>query len=137
MTKGVLPIYAMHLWLTVGVALHAEGFPPIPVRLHLLGIEGLNSANRIFHLLNHVGAVFPVVGQEVNHPHLTRFADVQVRCQGSGIATVGVLVRMLFAPPIINDTVRMCPVSPRWMGRCTGGLDCTDGEIDCERYKVK
>ena len=92
MTVRVFSIHPMHHWFTLGVGFNAEGLPPVAVRLHLIGIESLNVENLIFHPLNHIGAVGAVVGQKVNHPHRTGFADVQVRRRRSGVVTVGVLI---------------------------------------------
>ena len=95
-TKGVLPIHAMDHRLTLGICFKAEGYVPVTVCLHLFNVEDLNGANRIFHLLNHIGAVVPVIGGEVNHPYRAGVTDVQICRKGSGIAAIRELVRMQF-----------------------------------------
>ena len=69
----------MHQRLTLRIGFKAERYVPVAVRLHLLGIKGLNIENRIFNLLNHLGAIRPVIRQEVDHPHRARFTDIQIR----------------------------------------------------------
>ena len=78
-TKGVFPIYPMYIGLVLMCSFKVEGFVAIAVGLHLLSIEGLDSANIILHLLNHIGAKWTVIGQKVDHPHGAGFADVQIR----------------------------------------------------------
>ena len=48
-TIGVSPIDAMHQRLTLRIGFNEERSVAVAVRLHLLGIEGLNPANRNFH----------------------------------------------------------------------------------------
>ena len=67
----------MHQRLTLRIGLETEGSVPVTVSLHLLGIEGLNSANRHFHRIDHFLTKRPVVRQEVDQPHRARFAPVQ------------------------------------------------------------
>ena len=61
-TRRVLPIHAMDLRGALCIGFKTEGFVPISMGLHLLGIKGLNLANLIFHPLNHLGAIRTVVG---------------------------------------------------------------------------
>ena len=51
----------------------------LSVRSHLIAVKGLNVANLIFHFLNDLGVIRPVVGQEVDHPHSARFANIQIQ----------------------------------------------------------
>ena len=57
------------------------------MRLHLLGIKGLNLANRRFHRIDHGRAKRTVVRQKVNHPHRVGFANVQTNRLASGIGS--------------------------------------------------
>ena len=61
-TQGVCPIHAMHQRLAVGIGFKAEGHLPVTVCFHLIGIKGLNGANGIFYLLNHLCTVGTVTG---------------------------------------------------------------------------
>ena len=76
---GMSPIDAMHQRLALGIGFKTEGSVAVAMRLHLLGIKGLNPANNCFHRIDHCGAIRTVVGQNVEHPHRARFAHVQVR----------------------------------------------------------
>ena len=76
-TVWVSPIDAMHQRLTLCIRFNAEGLVSVTMRLHLLGIEGLNSTNRHFHRINHFLTKRAVIRQEVDHPHGARFAHVQ------------------------------------------------------------
>ena len=49
------------------------------VRSHLIAVKSLNVANLIFHFLNDLGAIRPVIGQKVDHPHSARFTHVQIQ----------------------------------------------------------
>ena len=75
---GVSPIEAMHLRRACGIGFKAEG-SIVAMRLHLLGIEGLNPTSHPLHLIDHFGAIRTVVGQEVDQPHGARWADFQIR----------------------------------------------------------
>ena len=100
---GVSPIDAMHHRLACGIGFKAEGSIPIAMHLHLLCIEGLNPANHRFHRMDHFGAVWTVVGQEVDEPHGARYADVQI-CQPLG--------RRTRRPPLL--LWRGCGSTARW-----------------------
>ena len=84
MAIGVTPIHTMHHRLALGVGFDAEGNFPVAVHIHLLGKEGLNLEDLIFHPLNHLSAIRAVVGQEVDHPQRARFTDVPNSPQGFG-----------------------------------------------------
>ena len=56
----------MHHRLALGVGFNAEGDLPVALHTHLLGKEGLNLDDLIFHPLNHLSAIRAVVGQEVD-----------------------------------------------------------------------
>ena len=75
---GMSPIDAIHPRLALRIGFNAEGIVALALRLHLLGIEGLNVENLIFHLLNHLGAIRTVVGFKVDHPHGAGFAPVEI-----------------------------------------------------------
>ncbi len=91
---GVLAINMMHQRLVLGIGLDAEGPVAVAVRLHLLAIEGLTLLDHRLHRIHHLGAVRPVVGQEVDHPHRARLSHVQVRQPLAGRPGV-------IAPPLL------------------------------------
>ncbi len=53
-TLGVWTIDAVNQRVALVIGFNAEGFVAVAVGLHLLGIKGLNAANRRFHRINHV-----------------------------------------------------------------------------------
>ncbi len=73
---GMLPIHAVNQRFALGIGFKAEGHVPMSVCPHLIAVKGLNVADLIFHFLNDLGAMRPVIGQEVDHPHGARFAHV-------------------------------------------------------------
>ena len=79
MAIGVLPIYAVNQRFALGIGFKAEGHVPMSVCPHLIAVKGLNVTDLIFHFLNDLGAIRPVIGQEVDHPHGARFAHVQIQ----------------------------------------------------------
>ncbi|MCY3737054.1 MAG: hypothetical protein OXG13_11665 [Gemmatimonadaceae bacterium] len=81
--EGMVTIDAMHQRLSLGIGFDAEGPVAVAVRLHLLAIECLALLDHRLHRIDHLGAVRPVVRQEVDHSDRTRFAHVQIR-QRSG-----------------------------------------------------
>ena len=64
--------------LALVIGFNLESFVAVSMRRHLLVKEGLNLKNSGFHRLNRLGAIWLVVGQEVDQPHGARFADVQI-----------------------------------------------------------
>ena len=75
---GMLPIDAMHQRLTLRIGFNAEGCVAVAMRLHLLGIEGLNPAHHRFHFINHPLTIRAVIGQEVDHPHRALLTHVPI-----------------------------------------------------------
>ena len=49
------------------------------MRLHLLGIKGLNLLDHRFHFINHFLTIRTAFWQKVDHPHGARFTPVQIR----------------------------------------------------------
>ena len=80
----MLPIHPVNHRIPLVVRLDAEGGVSVPVRLHLLAIEGLDAAHLVLHPLHHVRAEGSVVGQEVEQPHRAGIAGIQVRQPLSG-----------------------------------------------------
>ena len=74
---SAFPIHAMNNRHSLVVGFKPEGVVSISMRLHLLGIEGLNLLDFLFHFLNYFGAKLAVVRQEVEETHSAGFADVQ------------------------------------------------------------
>ena len=77
---GVSTIYAMNHRVAPCVGFKAEGHIPVSICAHLLAEKSLNLTDRRFHRIDHFLAKWPVIGQEVDHPHRARFANVQVKC---------------------------------------------------------
>ena len=91
-TIGVQTIHAMNQRFTSGIGFKAKGFVPVSMRLHLLGIKGLNLANGHFHRIHHFLTKRTVTRQKVDHPHSTRFANIQIkRVLCSSIDTIACL----------------------------------------------
>ena len=78
-TIRVLTIHAMNYRFTLCIGFKAKGSIPVSMRLHLLGIKGLNLANRYFHRINHFLTKRAVIRQEVDHSHSTRFTNIQIK----------------------------------------------------------
>ena len=112
--EGMLSVDAMHQRLALGIGFDAEGPVAVAVGLHLLAVEGLTLPDHRLHRIDHVGAVRPVVGQEVDHSHGARFACVQIR------KPLGRGARMI-APRalVVVERAEMHTVSRR--GRSVGG----------------
>ena len=93
---GVLTIYAMNHRVAPCVGFKAEGHVPVSICAHLIAEKSLNLTDRRFHRIDHFLAKWPVIGQEVDHPHRARFANVQVKrllaCGVEAIACAHVFV---------------------------------------------
>ena len=61
-TIGVFSNHVMHHRFILRIGFNAEGYLPVSVHTHPLGIEGLNGENLIFQPLNDVSAIGPVIG---------------------------------------------------------------------------
>ena len=78
-TIGVLTIHAMHHWVAPSIGLKAEGPVAITVRLHLIGIKGLNLTHGHFHRIHHFLTKRTVIGQKVDHPNCAGFTNIQIK----------------------------------------------------------
>ena len=74
---SAFPVHAMDNRRSLVVGFKSEGIVSISMRLHLLGIESLNSLDFVFHFLNYFNAKLAVVRQEVEEAHGAGFAKVQ------------------------------------------------------------
>jgi hypothetical protein len=61
-TIGVLRIYTVNHRLTLVIGFNTESFVSVTMRLHLLGVEALNSVHPIFYPLNRFGAKRTIIG---------------------------------------------------------------------------
>ena len=73
---GVFSIRTMNYQLALVIGFNTKSFVSMSMRLHLLGVKGLNSVNPSFYPLNCFGAKWTVIGQKVDHPHSERFAHI-------------------------------------------------------------
>ena len=75
MAIGVVPIDAMNDRIALVIGFNLKSFATVPMRFHLVREEGLKFDNPGFHRRNHLRAVRPVIGQEVEEPHGAGFSD--------------------------------------------------------------